>query len=436
MTDVNSPKPPRAMELLKRTKGRLVSQGMVDPHVAAQIDVVADVAPPQIPPVIESKAPPVEAPHQDPNSEVHYDLEQMPPETPVEPKKVIPRDLIPEDLSDDVDSVIDPRGSTAENFGKLRKKAKALNSRLKELEGELETARSYKDKVAQYETGEAVPEAVELLNQRIAELEPLEAVLNIEKTPAYRERVTVPMETAQRDLNKLAEEAGVTQEQIQAAYSATGSEQNRMLLRAFGDELNALEARKLLQTIKGIQVDSQSLKQNASESLSALQADSVRIETERKAKQYNNAVVLSQDAWKESVVTLRGDDRFPYTAMREGDSVHNKQVQTLLSRASGELGKMVTDIAQNGLTKNTLVAMARANTLAHHAGVVAAENAELRKENAALRAASHDHASLNNPGVNSGTSMSAPIHRKYQNKFGAGSGEQAGRNVLNRVTGR
>lgn len=429
-------KPSRGMELIKRTKGRLVSQGMVDPNIAASIEIPGDKI--VIPPVIPSVKP---DPVEEPLSSIEYDVGEPPVSTePV--KKVIPRDMVPNPADDDydpeVDDLIDSKQATAVNFGNLRKKAKTANKKVKELETRIQTEyEPLKVKLSEYESGMAIPEILQEKDQRIAELEPFQKLYDLKSTSAYQEEFVKPMDLQQEALKVHASAHGVQDGLLQAAYSAENDrEQNRILSAAYaGDTVAVLEAKNILNSMKGIQMKASAAEADAKNSLSEFQAKSTELKIKQTQKRYDEAIVVSKDAWGESLRDLEQDDRFPEIKFREGDSEYNDMVKKFRMRAGQEFGKMVSDISQNGITKPVAIAIAKSNTLSHFAGYLANQNKVQAARIAELENALKESNTFGRPGVNSTTSLNNTGYRTSSGKHGVGL-ENAGRNALSRVTGK
>lgn len=412
-------KPSRAANLLKRVQGSNVIVPVDPPKVEEQ---------PQLtPPPVVDAAPPKE----------EYDINpkaETPPAPPVEePKKdTIPKEFVPEDPTDEIDSMIDPKGTTGENFKKLRTKLKTLNTDHKKASEELETLRK---KVTDYENGLAVPEVTQAQLDRIAQLEVYEKLYNFKASPVYQEKYAAPIRSDQEKLLSLAKDHQVDPEILNRAFAADSeAETNRILSGAFKDPLSALEAKGAFKNIKRLQAEALEAEKEPAQSLARMQEENDRIIAEKRMKANDAIVNVSKEAWSESLVHLRQDPRFPEITYREGDTEHNEKfVRPILTKAGQEYGRIVKTLAQHGLTempKDLGIAISRMTQLAHQSAAIAIDrdywkNLALERE-ALIQQKTH----LHRPGVTgngNGTSGSSST--------GAVGSANAGRRVLERVGG-
>lgn len=409
-------KPSRAIQLLER-----VAKG---PVVDTPTPVEATPPAPTPPPVVES------AP------DTAYDINPTPevkaaPEVTKEP---IPKEFLPEDPTDEIDSLVDPRDTTGANFKKLRTKLKAVNSEKNQFKAELETLRQ---KVTDYESGLAVPEITAEQTRRIEELEKYEKLYNLKASPAYKRMYAEPIRQEQEKLFELAKDYGVDLDVLNRAFAADSvAETNSILASSFRDEIGALEAKSLIKNIKRIQADALEAEKEPAQALSRLQEENDRFQAEQRGRALEGIVNTSKDSWSESLITLREDTRFPEIAYREGDSEHNdKYVRPILTRAGQEYGKLIRTLAENGLSvlpKDVSVALARMTKLAHLSAVKAVENEALRTRVAELESKLQARQMFSRPGVNS---TAGGVHTSNGRATAVGP-VSAGRNALNRVLGK
>lgn len=429
----------RALEILKRVPG------------GDKIVAMDEKTPPK---VVESKTPVVDKKYVKPNTtDEGFDMNpETSDEAPksaktVEPPKTIdtskepteeslPNDFIPDD-PDEVDEVIDKKATIKQNFINLRTKLKAKNKEWKSLKEEAETL---KKKVTEFETGVAIPEIVEKQNERLAYLEKFEHLYNFEGSPYAQETFIKPLTEEHGKLEELAKGyTNVTPEVLAKIKNAeTEAERNKLLINAFGDEVGAFEAKTIIRNIQKIKGEFEKAKNDPSKSLAKYQAENDRILAERRSKANEGIIHGAKTGWSESLLHLREDNRFPEITYREGDTEHNDNyVRPILTKASQEYGRFVRTLAENGLEqlpKEESVALARAFQLAHQAAVVAVERDRLAKENTELRQLIQKRTHLNRPSINGGGD-STGSRPSVPGRVGVGP-ENAGRNVLARVTGK
>ncbi len=307
----------------------------------------------------------------------------------------------PQHQDDEVDSIIDPKGTTAENFKKLRTKLKSLNTRTKELETELQTK---SERLQEFETGSIVPEEHKKLLERVSQLEPYEKLYNLKASPAYVESFTKPLDQEISKLREIGQEYGADERILKAALDAkTRPEQNAILARYF-DEVGALEVKAIISNIKNIQSKAAEAEKEPEKALATLHDSNKAIVEERKARSREAIGNVSKDAWVDSLVGLRTENMFPEISFREGDTEHNDKIaKPILTKASIEYGKLINALANHGLEtlpKDIASALARMVTLAHVSAIASNDRNNLRVELANIQNRITHRNTINRPGIN------------------------------------
>jgi hypothetical protein len=279
-----------------------------------------------IPPSMEAQVPP-EPPKMTPPPviETDYAFEEaspLPPapaaavEKPVEePKKVIPKEYLPEDPTDEIDQLIDPKATTGENFKKLRTKLKSTNDEARRLREEHEAA---KKKLQDYENGLNVPKVVEEQTERISKLEVYERLYNFQQSPVYEEKFAKPIRETQEKLAGIAKDYGVPLETLNKAFATENvAELDNILSQSFRNQIGALEVKGLIGKIKGIQREAQEAEKEPVQALARMQAENDAIIEDRRARANEVIKDTSRGAWNESLGLLREDARFEFLTFKD-----------------------------------------------------------------------------------------------------------------------
>lgn len=386
----------RAMKALERVTNK------------APVETIPDV--PVVKPPMKGETPPVE-------ESDDYDIGE-----PIE-KEPQASDV------DDVDRIIDIKGTSAENMKRLRYKLKGTHSELQAAKTQLETLQQ---KVSQYESGHVVPEEIATLQSRIEELEPFQKIYSLETSPAYLEAVAKPREAIKNELVTLANDYKVSLEILDEAVSATNrAERNRLLGQHF-DEVGALEAKSLITKLVEIGEKDVEYRKEPSAAMARLHATTqASLEAKRKSE-LDSITSVSKSAWSESLIALREEDHVALS-FKDGDTEHNETiVRPLLNKASKDFGAVVKILAENGLKQlpqETSYIIARAIQLSHESAVLRLENSQIKEELQTLRRRVGDLNSLNRPGASGGGSSSNAGQRE---KGGVG----AARAALAKVTSK
>lgn len=415
---------PRAVNLLKRVQGDTKI-------VPDNVKLPTPPPPAGVPPVVESK--PAEAPVSG-----DYDLNPPQPEETketVEPKKeATPADFVPEDPTDEIDALFDPKDPAGANFKKLRTKLKSLNSEHKKNVEELSTLRK---KVTDYESGIEVPEVTKGQLKRIQELEVYEKLYNFKGSAVYQEKFAKPIQEDQEKLALIAKEHNVSTDVVNAAILAdTTVKENQIISEHFKDDLSRLEVKSLIKSLKKTQDAALEAEKEPAKSLARMQQENDAILAEKRSKANEGIVYASKGAWTESLVELRKDSRFPEITFREGDSEHNERfVKPILTKAAQEYGRIVRTLAQHGLTElpvDVAMALARMTQLAHQSAAIGYDRDQKSARVHELETLMRQKGMIHRPGVNSTAgSNTAPVTPTT-----AVGPENAGRKVLSRVMGK
>lgn len=421
---------PRAIELLKRVQGSNKIVPVTPPGQKPEAKPPVDtsvVAPPEPPRTLESDTPKEE-----------YDFNPTGSEDKkTEPVKAeTPADFVPEDPTDEIDALIDPKEPVGKNFKNLRTKLKALNSEHKKAAEELQTLRK---KVTDYETGVEIPEISKGQLDRINQLEVYEKLYNFKGSAVYQEKFAKPIAEDQAKLQLLAEEHKVDPTVLNQAFAAESTEeQNRVITQHFKNDLSALEVKSLIKSIKKVQAEAAEAEKEPAQSLARMQAENDRILADKRNKANEAIVHTSKSSWSDSLVELRNDPRFPEITYREGDTEHNEKfVKPILTKAAQEYGRIVRTLAQHGMTelpKDLGMAMARMTQLAHQSAAIAVERDGLRARVKELESLMYQKGLLHRPSMNNGQGAGGSNGSAAPTT--AVGPEKAGAKVLSRVMGK
>lgn len=426
---------PRALNALARVPGgaELIKQeGGVVPNAAP-------VTPPSPPAAVSTVA--------DPADDFKFDVSA--PSAPQDAvKPVVPPVAVkpvvadaPQDVEAEIDGLAEPKDTVAaENFRKLRTKAKSEYKERRRLQTELEQTMK---KVKDYETGVALPEVVQQQTNRIAELEKYEQLFNFRGSPVYQEKFGKPIEQDTTALNKIAADYGVSSEVVDAVLATDNTaDLDRMLSQSFPNTIGAMEAKTLISRIRATRNAAAEAERNAASSSAQLQQENDAIINSRKRQAHEAISHVARKAWDVSVGSLNEDERFTDIHWRHGDTEHNEMyVKPVLTKASQEFGRTVRMLAEHGLTnlpEELAIKLAKSDQLAHYSAVLVHERNELAKQVAELKQALKRTTSITRPSLHGGTSSPSS---SYMNGAAlapnqAVGADRAGSKVLARVLGK
>ncbi len=250
---------------------------------------------------------------------------------------------------DDIDSV--PDDPVKENYLKLKSKAKEAVSNFKQLKVQHEQATQ---ELERYKKGEVIPEVLQNLENKVAELSKWEKLYNLESSEDYQERYIKPLGETSDKLKALFKDYGATDDQIDAAVNHALKLENKADLNKFlaanFDVLGAEEAKSLISTVKQLQSSTEEARKEPIAMLERLQAESAQIKQAQDIQRMERIKGVAKDSWVESLLDIRQEGKLTELIRQENNPEFNKKyVEPILTQAANEYGKLVTELARQGV---------------------------------------------------------------------------------------
>lgn len=328
------------------------------------------------------------------------------------------------------DSTVVP---AAENFKKLRTKLKETVKTVKELEAE-------KSKVAkeleEYKSGTVFPEILVEKENEIARLSHYEKLHSLKTSKEYQEKFVKPLEIVNSRLGALAADYEIPEDVIKQAVNIENkADLNRFLSQHF-DDVGALEVKQLINEAKGITQAAKAAEAEPSKALDSLKEEHRRVIEFKTAERKAKIAEKSKDSWVDSLLKIKDEGKIIELIMKETDTDHNeKYVKPILTKAATEYGRLIRELAENGLEHlpdDLGLALARMVQLAHATAVaISTRNAALQQAEE-LQKNVQRVSSLVRPPIGStggGASDSIPVRTPA-------SPTEAGQMLLDKVMGR
>jgi hypothetical protein len=255
----------------------------------------------------------------------------------------------PTDDDDDIDSVSDD--PIKDNYIKLKTKAKEAVKNYKELKSQYEVAAS---ELAKYKNGEVVPEVLQNLENKVAELSKWEKLHNLKASEEYQDRFVKPLGETTERIKALFKDYGAEDESVEAAVNHALSLESKADLNKFlsanFDVLGAEEARTLIATTKQLREDAKAAELEPAQALERLQLESQAIKQAQDAQRVERIRGTSKNAWVEALTDIRNDGKITELIRKEDDPEFNRKfVDPILTKSSQEYGRLVTELARNGV---------------------------------------------------------------------------------------
>jgi hypothetical protein len=348
-----------------------------------------------------------------------------------------PSEAAVEPEADTEDDVVELKGSTAENFKKLRTTVKELKeetSRKDELLGEVTK------ELEAYSKGEKIPEELEKREARITELEHYEKLLNLKKSRYYQDNFVKPLDGIKNKLEKIATDYGIDPARLkQAANLQSEAELNRFLSNSF-DAVGAGEVKSIVRDYKALQAAAVQAEKEPEVALNKMIEGAKAARAEQQVQRLEVMQDITRNVWKESLDDIKTEGKIRELIYQEGDVEHNSKVFTpIVKAAASEYGKLVNELARNGLEtlpKPLAYALSRLCQLAH-ASAVAIDSRER-----AVMMAEQIETNTKRTQRYVRPSVSGKVDAGASSKNGAGAGggpnstEEAASQLLQQVRGR
>ncbi len=262
------------------------------------------------------------------------------------------------------------KGTTAENFKKLRTKVKELeeeSTKKDEIMAELT------EELEAFSSGKKLPDELVRREERIAELEHYEKLLNLKKSRYYQDEFVKPLQDINGKLEKIADDYNIDAGRLkQAANLQSEADLNRFLSNNF-DPVGAGEVKKVIRDYKALQAAAQRAEKEPAEALNNLIEKANAARAEEKIQRLEVMQEITKKVWREALDDIKSEGKIRELIYKEGDVEHNAKVFTPIVRAAAsEYGKLVNELARNGLEtlpRNLAYALSRLCQLAHASAV-------------------------------------------------------------------
>lgn len=302
----------------------------------------------------------------------------------------------------------------AENFKKLRTKAKEYRSNYTETKKKLDETET---RLKRYETGEIVSDVLIEKDKEITRLKPFEQLFNLKGSPEYTEQILAPMDSAKSRIKDIFKGYGIQEQDLDRALEHTLKVGNEAVLNKFLsdngiDAIGATDIKNSVATIKDLTQRSVEAERAPGTYFEKLKTESATAKEAAKRERIHKGEIVAKDAWKQACFRIREDGKIPTLIPRHNDKAYNDSIVTpTLTRAMTEYQRVIQDLFNGGLAELTPeLALYFANmTLLGHSSVHTSSTAhEALEEANELRNNSKRIQHMIRPSVGGGTPRSAP----------------------------
>lgn len=259
--------------------------------------------------------------------------------------KTQPQAEVPLNMEPDFESEVEI-APEAQNFKKLRAKYKATNASLKELNTKLESTASELEK---YKTGEALPEVVAELKGKVAALEPLQEVVNLKTSPAYKAKLET-YQTKTSRIKELSASYGISEVEIERALNTKDERTLNGFLSSKCDSIGGTELKVLIRDAQGLKDQFQEAEAKPTEFFEKWNSDHRALTERQESERITQITNQSVSSWKSAVTKVRTSAQVASLTPRENDPAFNENwVAKIENHAQVEYGKVVKGLAAKGI---------------------------------------------------------------------------------------
>ena len=301
-------------------------------------------------------------------------VDALPAEEPAQ--AAAPTDDVEQLVAGEDDAPIPANHPIAENFKKLRKVYKENKEKYKELEAR---AQASEQKVKEYETGAAVPEIVQQLENKVAAASKYEKLHNLKMSDEYTEEFVKPLEDTRNQLKVIAKDYELPESVIDEALTYTNQAQLNGFLSEHFDSIGATEVKQLISKAKDISVRAKAAESEPEAIMQRLKEEHEARKAILDEQRIGKITATAKSAWAEAIEDLQKEGKMTEIIHRPDDPEHNEFfVKPILQQAGQEYGKIVTMLTKAGLRElPTEVSKALAAMTARaHASAVAVASRE------------------------------------------------------------
>ena len=245
------------------------------------------------------------------------------------------------------DEAIPANHPIAENFKKLRKAYKEHKEKYKEIETKYTTAEA---RLKDYETGAALPEIVQNLENKVAAATKWEKLHNLKMSEEYQDEYARPLEEARTKLKTIAKDYELPEEVIEEALGYTNQAQLNGFLSEHFDSVGASEVKQLISQAKDISLRAKQAETEPEAIMQRLKEEHDARKVIENEQRVNKITATAKSSWNEAIEDLQREGKMTEIIHRPDDPEHNEFfVKPILQQAGQEYGKIVTMLTEAGL---------------------------------------------------------------------------------------
>jgi len=230
------------------------------------------------------------------------------------------------------------------NLRKLGRKYSETKSALEQRDQEIQTLQ---ERIAKYDKGEEVPQA---LSDRLSRLQRYEQLVDLKSSEEFHETKIKPLEELKEGLTGYLEDYGMSEDEADKLLSFENqAELNRYLSSKF-DATGALEVKVKLAKIRKLQREIEQAEQEPGQALERMIADTRNQREARKQQSREKIKTVAEGSLRKALSKIKEDGKFQELIFREGDEeFNNKWVKPHIEKASKDYAQIIGKLVELGV---------------------------------------------------------------------------------------
>jgi hypothetical protein len=174
----------------------------------------------------------------------------------------------------------------------------------------------------------------------------------LESSEEFQETKVKPLQTVKAKISAVLKDYDIPEEAVEAILSCkTIKERNKFLSDNFYNDTAAImQVSALADQAKDLQKGIEDARKEPESALQRLLKEGKTAQERRTQSVRREVASRASSAWNKALEQVQSSGKHPYLTPRDNDSTHNERITPLLKSAAGEFGKLVTKLADGGLS--------------------------------------------------------------------------------------
>ena len=173
----------------------------------------------------------------------------------------------------------------------------------------------------------------------------------MKSSPYYQEEFVKPVTELQGKLKEISKDYEIPEEVMSEALGIENQRELNTFLSEHFDVVGANEVKGIVNKIKDIRAKAKVAEESPTKELERITAKHAAVQQEVVKQQRDKIVASATTSWQKSLAKIQETKQIPELSLRDNDTRHNEEVvKPIVAHAASEYGRMVRELALNGLT--------------------------------------------------------------------------------------